>query len=146
MSPRGKKLGRLLSVASAEERRSLATFGQARQKLEAEIRRLGELEGYRRDYADSARSMSQVASNRWQDYQAFMNRLGSAIAAQHGVIARHEAHLETCRQRWMTKRRRVDAMQRVVDRRERAEQDARSRREQRQMDDLPSPGDKYSGD
>ena len=79
MKKRSNKFSKLVSLASAEESRAGALTGRSRKKLEEHLARLGELNAYRRGYAELARSMSDVDSAHWKDYQSFMARLDQAV-------------------------------------------------------------------
>ena len=70
-----KRLGKLAEIARREERQVCEELGRAQRHLDDSIRRLGELETYRRDYSGRFGNRAQISPARWQDYQHFLNRI-----------------------------------------------------------------------
>lgn len=144
MRKRSRKLKKIVSLASSEERRHGAATGKSRAQLDDQMARLGELNAYRQGYAEAPQATTGVSSAHWKDYQSFLQRLDQAVAAQQQIVRDSEQNLELHRRRWMAKRQRLESLQRVLDRYrddERAEQD---RQQQRLDDDLPGPQNPYS--
>ena len=144
MRKRSSKIGKIVSIASAEERRSGVATGRSRQQLEEQKARLGELHAYRHDYAALAKSMTNVTSAQWQDYQTFMHRLDQAVRSQQEIVKDSEQQLELHRRRWLEKRKRLESLQRVLESYRDSEELQEDRRQQRELDDLPLREDLYS--
>ena len=143
MKKRSTKIGKIVSLASAEERRFGAATGKSRRELEEQVARLGELNAYRHDYATLSRSMQSVSSAQWKDYQNFMRRLDQAVKSQQQIVKDSEQQLELHRRRWLEKRKRLESLQRVLESYRDDEALHAERLEQRELDDLPTPDDLY---
>ncbi len=142
MSTRSKKIGKVASLAAAEERRLGQLAGRARQQLDEQVDRLGELNAFRHNYAEKKSARSTLRAAHWQDYQAFLHRLDTAVTAQQQIIRNSERMLETHRKRWIAKRQRVESLERVLEKYQAEEYLQDARREQKRLDELstnPSP-------
>lgn len=137
MKRRSKKLGKILALEAAEERREGIATGKSQRQLQEQIARLGELNAYRHSYADVSKSVQDVNSAHWKDYQSFLARLDQAVQAQQLIVRDSEQNLEAHRRRWLAKRQRLDSLQRVLERYQQEEHQFLERREQRILDDMP---------
>ena len=144
MRRRSAKLEKFVALASTEERTLGEATGHSQRRLQEEKDRLGELNAYRVDYAEKAKNMGNVHAAQWKDYQRFLARLDDAVRTQEQRIRDCEQTVEAHRQRWLAKRRRLESLERVLDRYRREEQAADERRDQRLLDDLPRRGDPYT--
>lgn len=136
MKSRSAKIGKVVSIAQAEEQRLGQHAGRSRRQLDEQLARLGELSAFRREYAGKTSAHSTVRSAHWQDYQAFLGRLDAAVKAQQQIVQDCERNLATHRQRWMAKRQRVQSLERVVDKYQTEERQQEARQEQKRLDDL----------
>lgn len=138
MKNRSRKIGKVATLAAAEERRFGEMAGRSRKHLEEQVDRLGELNAFRHNYASKNSITSVVNSAHWQDYQNFLLRLDTAVKSQQQIVRDCEQNVEIHRQRWMVKRQRLESLERVLEK-YRTEDDAHeARREQKQLDDLPN--------
>ena len=112
--------------------------GRARQHVEEQQDRLGELNAYRHNYAKKTTGTSALRASHWQDYQAFLSRLDTAVRAQQQIVHDGERMLETHRQRWIAKRQRLESLERVLEKYQTEERVQEARREQKQLDELPT--------
>lgn len=146
MKKRSNKISKIVSLASAEEKRFGAATGKSRRNLEEQMARLGELNAYRHGYAELSQSAGGVNSAHWKDYQSFMRRLDQAVKSQQQIVKDSEQNLDIHRRRWLAKRQRLESLQRVLDS-YRAEETLHSERlQQRALDDLPTLEDLYPDD
>lgn len=143
MRSRARKIAKILSLEAAEERRYGLVTGKSQRQLEEQLAKLGELNAYRLNYAALSRSMANVRSAHWKDYQSFLERLDQAVQSQQQIVADSEQIVEAHRRRWLAKRRRLDSLQRVLERYEFEENQHLERREQRAQDDMPRPDNPY---
>ena len=111
---RSRKIGKVVSVAAAEERRYGQIAGQSQRYLDEQLQRLGELNAYRHNYVGSVGGGSAVNSAHWKDYQNFLSRLDAAVGAQQQIVHNCEQAALTHRQQWLAKRQRVESLQRVL--------------------------------
>ena len=146
MATRTKKIGKVASLAAAEERRLGQAAGQARQQLDEQLDRLGELNAFRHNYAKKSAGKTTLRAAHWQDYQAFLHRLDTAVKAQQQIVRDSERMLESHRQRWIAKRQRVESLERVLEKYKSEERLQDSRREQKRLDDLPKNPPPFSDD
>lgn len=68
----------------------------------------------------------------------FLNRLDMAVRAQQQIVRDGERMLETHRQRWIAKRRRLESLKRVLEKYEDEELTQEARRDQKLLDELPN--------
>jgi len=135
---RSRKIGKVAALAASEERRFGQQAGRSQRELNDQIGRLGELNAFRHNYASKGPNMSGVSAAHWQDYQSFLQRLDTAIRAQQQIVNDCEQSVETHRQHWLAKRRKLESLERVLDR-YRAEENAYAEKlEQKLLDDLPN--------
>jgi flagellar FliJ protein len=124
-------------VAHNREQTAVQKLGQSQQYLDAQRARLQELVAYRTQYARDfeASSAAGLDSKRIQDYRVFLYRLDEAIRQQEAFTAQCEAQHEQTRQHWVASRSHSQAIDKVVQRYAREEDDRQQRREQREQDE-----------
>lgn len=140
MSRKTHKIGKVVSLASAEERRFGIQTGLTQNTLSQQLDRLGELNVFRRNYATKNPGTSGVSAVRWKDYQSFLQRLDHAVVSQQQIIKECERNLEVHRKRWMVKRQKLESLERVLDKSRKQDHVYESRLEQKQLDDIPYLG------
>ena len=138
MKKRTRKIDKIVALEASEEQRLGQEAGRSRQRLDEQLARLGELNAYRHNYAKKAPPGSSVGAAQWQDYQNFLQRLDSAVQAQQQIVNDCEQNLETHRQRWLAKRRRLESPERVLETYQQQDRAYEDRLEQKALDDLPS--------
>jgi len=134
---RRRKIGKLASIAAAEEQRHGQIAGRSQRHLDEQIQRLGELSAYRQNYLDGKGIQTAVSSVHWKDYQNFRGRLDAAVAAQQQIVRDCEQTAMAHRQQWLAKRRRLQSLERILENFQAEESLADDRREQKVLDDLP---------
>ncbi|MDJ0814473.1 MAG: flagellar export protein FliJ [Woeseiaceae bacterium] len=142
---RSDKIAKLVSIAASEERRSGALTGRYRRVLEEQESRLGELNAYRRNYAEMSQSVQDIDAARWKDYQGFISRLDEALKAQKQLVTDSAMNLEKHRRVWLDKRRRLKSLQRVLETCRDDEIRDADKKEQRLLDDLPAGPNPFRG-
>ena len=144
MKKRSSKLDRIVSLASSEERRWGERAGKARIELEQQLARLGELNAYRSEYQEKARGSGKIRSAHIKDYQQFLQRLDAAVSSQQQIIRDSEQSYETVRKQWINKRRRLESLERVLERYRQSEAVVADRLEQKALDELKGKGDQFA--
>ncbi|SHF10992.1 flagellar FliJ protein [Modicisalibacter ilicicola DSM 19980] len=93
---------------------------------------------YRHEYRQQLQAAMEtgIGPDRWGNYQQFLRSLDEAIARSRQVLAERESRLAQGQQRWQSEQRRLNAYDTLVDRRECAERQRVSRREQRLADEM----------
>mgnify|MGYP001821997780 CR=1 FL=1 len=137
MKDRRRKIGKVASIAAAEEQRYGQIAGQSQRHLDEQLERLGELNAYRQNYLGGAGAQTAVSSVHWKDYQNFRGRLDAAVAAQQQIVQDCERTALAHRQHWLAKRRRLESLERMLENFQAEESIADDRREQKVLDDLP---------
>lgn len=140
MRNRTKKIGKVASLAAAEERRFGEQAGRSQQQLNEQLDRLGELNAFRHNYAQQNAGATQVSSAHLKDYQNFLHRLDTAVRAQQQIVRDCEQNLATHRQRWMVKRQKLESLERVLARYQAEDTAREDKLEQKRLDDLPNSG------
>jgi flagellar export protein FliJ len=134
---RRRKIGKVASIAAADEQRYGQIAGQSQRHLDDQLQRLGELNAYRQNYTNGQGLPSAVSSVHWKDYQNFRDRLDAAVAAQQQIVQDCERTALAHRQHWLAKRRRVESLERMIEKYRAEESLDEDRREQKVLDDLP---------
>lgn len=138
MKKRTRKIDKIVALAASEEQRLGQEAGRSRRRLDEQLARLGELNAYRHSYANKSPSGSSISAAQWQDHQNFLQRLDGAVQAQQQIVSDCEQNLESHRQRWLAKRRRLESLERVLDKYQQQDRAYEDRLEQKALDDLPS--------
>ncbi len=147
MKKRTRKIDKIVALEASEEQRLGQEAGRSRQRLDEQLARLGELNAYRQTYASKSPSGPSVSAAQWQDYQDFLRRLDGAVQAQQQIVNDCEQNLESHRRRWLAKRRRLESLERVLEKYQQQDRSYQDRLEQKALDDLPtSPHAGFSGD
>lgn len=146
MTKRSARLKKIVALAEAEERHQGVLTGRSQSRLNEQLSRLGELNEYRHNYADSAKQSAGLRSAHWKDYQNFLFRLDDALRSQRQAVKTCEQSLESHRRQWMDKRRRLESLERVRERYQQEEALHAERLERRTQDDMPPTPPLYEDD
>lgn len=138
MKQRSRKIGKFTALAASEERRFGEQAGRSQRELNDQLNRLGELNAFRHNYARSGVGHDGVSAAHWQDYQSFLGRLDKAIRAQQQIVQDCEQTLASHRQRWLAKRRKLESLERVLDKYKAQENAYVEKLEQKMLDELPN--------
>lgn len=141
---RSKRLSVVQSVAALEELEERKIMTKTQLRLDSISGRLDELKSYRDHYASNQRPVSGACGMQWQDYHKFMLRLDEAVLEQEKAVDAGRTLRESHRKRWMTKRRRMESLTRVIDRYKSEEVEAEERRLQKQQDALALRSSPYT--
>ena len=135
MRRRTARMHKVFLLAETEEKQQCRAMGNSQRSLDDEINRLAELKAYRQSYGARC-AEGAYNSMQWKDYQSFLQRLDQAVAIQTQVVMDGRQKRDTQRSRWMTKRRKVESLERVVDRFRQQEIQSEERGEQKTSDEL----------
>ncbi|MGH8166777.1 MAG: flagellar export protein FliJ [Woeseiaceae bacterium] len=135
MKRRTDRMHRVYLLAGIEEKQQCRAMGQSQRSLDQELERLEELKAYRLSYGMEGRQ-GRFNSMQWKDYQHFLQRLDQAVAIQTQVVLDGKQKRDAHRSRWMSKRRKVESLERVVDRFESEETEQQERTRQKAADEL----------
>jgi len=134
---KSQRLKPVREIASSKENEAARQMGEQQRFLEEQKERLVELNNYRTEYSNKMMSAgsSGIGAGQMQDYSKFINRLDEAMAFQRQQIAMAERALEVRQREWRAMHTRSQALDKVVNRYEKAEHHERERQEQRESDE-----------
>lgn len=143
-----KKSMRLLPVRQLKqqaEQQEAKKLAHLQRELEAARQQCHELENYLAEYFSSIQSQQAAISRASQlgAYQAFITRLQEAIRRQGEVINQHQAAVQAQTQKWIQANAKLKTMDQLIEKARQQEDLEDSRREQKQMDELPFRGRRY---
>jgi flagellar FliJ protein len=142
MKRRTERMHKVFLLAETDEKQQCRAMGKSQRTLDDELDRLAELRAYRQSYARQCRD-GQYDSVQWKDYQNFLQRLDQAIAIQTQVVMDGKMKRDAHRSRWMTKRRKVESLERAVDRFRHQETQREERGLQKSADELGGKRDLF---
>ena len=143
---RSRRMQPVQDVATAEEQNLARELADAERTLESQLGRLEELKRHRQDYTARSREAGSLGSTQWRDYRLFLDRLNHAIVAQERIVTGWRTRCDGVRRQWQQKRRRVESLDRIVERYRRSERLEDERREQRRLDAEPPPRQAFGED
>lgn len=147
MSKTGKRLELIKQVFARREQvvaRKMSAFQQDLKQAEAQ---LGQLRAHRERHTASVREEAgSTDPGRLQNRQAFQQRLNEAISQQEQLIQRARIESAELRAQWLAKRRKTLSVEKLNDRRQRAEQQRELSQEQARQDELSRGGFRLGGE
>ena len=134
---RSKRFRPIVKHAQRLERDAAKALGDAQRQVAEAEQRLDQLRDYRHEYTERfARSGNHgLRPEQMMDYQAFLEKLNTAIAQQQQNIVKARQSLQQCRQYWFAQRGRSKLLDNVLARYVESEIQHASKREQRETDD-----------
>jgi len=121
-----------LELARERMRTAALKLADVRYRYEQKQQKLGELECYRDEYMQGLLRKSRDGLNvvQMKDYNLFLERLNQAIREQHHMLEGMKMELEKSAQQWRQEQVRVNALDKVVERKVQAERREADRQEQ----------------
>jgi len=134
---KSQRLKPVREIASSKENEAARQMGEQQRFLTEQKQRLVELNNYRTEYANKMMSAGStgIGAGQMQEYSRFISRLDEAMAFQRQQIAIAERTLEVRQREWRAMHTRSEALNKVVNRYEKAEHHERERREQQESDE-----------
>ncbi|GAB5453005.1 MAG: hypothetical protein Hals2KO_33330 [Halioglobus sp.] len=134
---KGDQMDKVAAVAKMEAQKSALQFSE-RQKTHGEkLAQLEQLVRFKEDYEQrlSARGGEGMDPRQLQDYRLFLSRLNEAITQQTQELQGSEESLQEVRQEWASKHQRNQALDQLVEDRQRERSKEREKLEQKRVDD-----------
>jgi flagellar protein FliJ len=132
MTSRSERLQPAVEQAERRKKDAMQRLAEHQQKLAHAEEQWEELKRYRRDYNVGADGLSVSALiNR----QQFVERIDQAILQQGKLVERLQKNLNTVRERWLHARARENALDVVVERLRKQEDQREQRLEQAEVDE-----------
>jgi len=125
-------------MATRTERERAERVGAAERHLVEMQQKLAALEKYRSEYENgfATRAGGGVDVVGMRDFQAFMARLGEALAQQRELVTLAQRALEAERGQWREAAQRAHVVETLAERWQSEETRAANRRDQRESDEL----------
>jgi flagellar protein FliJ len=132
MPSRSDRLQPAVDQAQRRQKDALQRLADQQQKLAHAEQQLEELKRYRRDYSpgDGGLTVSALLNR-----QQFVERIDQAIVQQGQLVERLQRQLEAARQRWLQAHARENALDTVVGRLRKQEEQREQRLEQAEVDE-----------
>ncbi len=134
---RSSRMRTLLRIEEAKEHEEARRFAEQRRLLREKNLKLTELRGYLGEYKDRFANLTRAGAHAAQirSSYAFIGQLGDAISQQEKVVSDAERSVEEYRQQWLEAKRRVDILQKTMERMRREETERKQRTEQSLADE-----------
>src|SRR5690606_14429104 len=133
MSGQGRNLDVVARLKGAAEREAAAALQAAEQRLSEEEARLASMRALLEQYQRGAFATSRPQQLR--ETRNFLQQLQSGVDAQAAVVESQRRVTESARAHWISARLQRDALERLVEERDAADERRRDRIEQKQTDD-----------
>ncbi|GGA27554.1 flagellar export protein FliJ [Dyella nitratireducens] len=132
MPSRSDRLQPAVDQAQRRQKDALQRLADQQQKLAQAEQQLEELQRYRRDYSlgDGGLTVSALLNR-----QQFVDRIDQAIVQQGKLIERLQRQLDGARERWLQAHARENALDNVVERLRKQENQREQRLEQAEVDE-----------
>lgn len=139
-SNRAARLKKLAELARSKERMAGFELRRLKQALQEQDAQLDQLNGYRSEYSRRFRKVGESGLDVTQlrNYHLFFRGLNDAIDQQDSTIETYHEHLEEGEARWRHEYRKVNTLDKAVDRVEQTERNELIRRSQKLMDEAIS--------
>lgn len=138
MSRRLKSLQTVRQLARSAERREAERLAESMRRLDERHQRLNDLQGYLHEYTEDLhaeeRRGTTVAALRLR--RRFVQQLGTALGQQTGAAEAASRQVVEQRARWFSAKRRLDAIDDLIERQKAREDRVAHKKEQREHDDL----------
>jgi flagellar protein FliJ len=132
MTSRSERLQPAVDQAQRRQKDALQRLADHQQKLAQAQQQWEELKRYRQDYSVAAGGLTVSALlNR----QQFVERIDQAIVQQGRVVERLQRQVDNARDRWLQAHARENALDSVVERFRKQEDQREQRREQAEVDE-----------
>lgn len=135
---RSKRLEPILTLAQRDERQAAEAVGKARQQLEEQDLRLGQLRDYKLEYQHRLVESGRIGMTAPQiiSFQNFLNQLELAIDQQRAIVDNLSGKLQQLQADWQQKYLRLKAMETLVNQHLNSEAALDAKAEQKLIDEL----------
>ncbi|RRJ84991.1 flagellar export protein FliJ [Aestuariirhabdus litorea] len=133
---RSARMDTVLRVTSADEEKAAKLFQQIHARLQAEQRKLEQLESYQLEYQQQAREGRAVSVHQLQQMSLFICKLAEAVKEQRAQVERVSQHMLHLRQQWISARGRTLSITQLRENYLAEERRWEDMREQKEIDEL----------
>lgn len=134
---RSERLAPVSQVAEKRERDAVKVMSDCQRAVDEHEKRLTELYDYRDEYSKRMQVAGRqgIDPSKLNDYSVFIRKLDDAIAFQKKEIEASKRTYEAKKSEWMALRTRSQALDKVVHKYKKEEQQIQDRREQKESDE-----------
>ena len=138
---RSQRLQTIIDLHARQENDALQLMGHCQQQLEIQQTQLEHLQNYKLEYLNKLvdRQRAGMNVNQLLEFRAFADKLDKAIEGQRQTVIMHERELQRARAKWEECNQRTKSLQKlgelavaaenkIENKREQSEQDARAAR------------------
>ena len=131
------KIDKVAKLAKVEAQKSAQQFGVSQNSHSEKLAQLEQLVQFKEDYEQTlnAKGRTGMGARQLQDFRLFLSRLNEAIAQQTQEIQGSQQSLQAVREEWVSKSQRNQALDQLVEDRQRERVRAREKIEQKRADD-----------
>ena len=142
---RSQRIKPVAKFAQQQERNAASELGKCRNNLNECEKKLCELLEYRDEYTRrfSENNLASVDARVMQDYRVFLQRLNEAIEMQRGLVNQGQEACNLQTENWLGQRSRANALDKVVQRYQQANERKKSKQEQREQDEYSARCGQY---
>lgn len=124
-------------IANNKERKAAAALGESLKEQKTAEQKLLALQGYHAEYLEKLRDSSKrgLSAAQLREYQAFLNKLETAISEQQHKVESSRQDTQSSRAQWQNRYTKSKAMEKAVDRMRADEEKEEGRKEQKLSDE-----------
>jgi flagellar FliJ protein len=130
-------------VTETREKEAARALGDTNRELQQHEQRLSELQNYRDEYLRYCQEKGSdgISAAKFQELQRFLVNLNKAVEQQRQLVDFTQQTLAMKKNSWQNAHSRTRAMDTVIDRYRKQEQQSEQKREQREQDEIGSRKD-----
>jgi len=113
-------------------------LAREQQAYEQAQTQLQDLTDYQKGYIEHLKSPSQITPSQIHTFYAFLNKVNQAILAQEAQLETAERNLNQARAHWREKKAYHQALEKLLQKRQKQAQQQRDKQEQKMLDELAS--------
>lgn len=137
---KSERMKPVAKVTESREKMAAKALGESNRELQQHEQRLSELQKYREEYLGycQERGSDGISAAKFQELQRFLLNLNKAVEQQQQLVEFTQQSLAMKKSSWQQARSRTRAMDTVIDRYRRQEQQSEQKREQKEQDEIGS--------
>ena len=135
---RSERLEKINAINHGMETLAGANLANTQAEYASQVNQLEQLMVYKAEYADkfTERMKGDISANELQDYRYFFASIDAAITQQQSMVHHFKRLVEKSREEWLNRHQEVQKINQVSSSLRRTEQVARSRIEQKVLDEI----------
>ena len=133
---RSERLQTIVDLHVSQEKEALQIMGRCQQHLQEQQTQLEHLQTYRHEYQVKLAERQQIGMNVSQllEFRAFADKLDKAIEGQRQAVIQHERDFQRARGTWEERHQRTKSLEKLSELAVAEEQKVENKREQNEQD------------